>query len=595
MVFPVTPPTSSPRFSSRSRSDFFGFLNRWRRRRRGRFGMEDSSRPWRGFLAYLFLSMVLTWPSPLHLGETIPGSTQGDAVPSLWTLWWMGASDTIKAAPFLRSPLLRAPEGTVVVPESLPLILLSPLGVPLLGAPALYTLGIWLSLAAIGWAARHLLLRLGISPPVAWMWGAVLVLSPSLRWMVESGDLGGLSLYFVPPTLLAFLSLLRSEAPSPPLSSGILLGVLAACDLRLGILALLALPFLGLSLLGTGVFRKKREFLVILLLALAFASLPLALNRTLSPGEGAASSWISDEPMSRLDLGRLLLPSLLLPSRALEPEHGAYLGLSLALLAALGLKRASREAVALAGAALPALVMGAGSSLVFGGAMLRIGSEPLWLPKSLLDFLPGGLLPSFANTSLAFGTLCLLPAAASGLAAGPDRIRLRRLLPFLGPWVVAADLSLSGSSPLPLPLRSLPDYRCLKETPAGPVAELPWVLHRRPDARDQVLLLQMGHGQPSSADPFHGGALPEGTRRWREAPSTRKVVETLEGLREEAPQAAVLALGEDLTQEGIRSVILPGAATPQEGETRGLLRCHDVAVIDLAVAAPAPVEVEEKP
>jgi hypothetical protein len=387
-------------------------------------GPSGAGRPGRGWLpgrwprllapplalgVYLGLALWLYAPAWSSPADTTLRGGDGDPAIFIWFLRWVPFA-LEHGHDLLVSHHLNYPDGVNLMwNTSLPLagLLLAP--VTALGGPVLsYNLLLVMGFALSAWCAYLAILRFVPSHLAAAAGGLVYGFSPAMR---SEGSHPHMSVALLAPLLLLVLYELLVVRRRSPWWAGVVLGLLAGCQLLLGeeLLAMTALlGFVLLVLLVAGNLRRLRgriahplkAFAVALVVFAAIAAWPLAVQFR---GPQRVNGDVQ-KTAHMSDLYSFVLPDAqkaLAPAAAVRRASGlsgrsAYLGIPLLLVvAALALRRWSD---ALVRVSLALLVV---SALLSLGPSLRLGGRDtgIRLPMALLERLP--LLDSQVPTRMA--------------------------------------------------------------------------------------------------------------------------------------------------------------------------------------------------
>ncbi len=510
-------------------------------------------------LAYLALSLLMTWPLARHLGDGLPGL--GDALLQAWTIAWGVHALGAAPATVWNAPIFYPYPDTLAYTDNH--LLLAALTAPLTwltGEPLLaHNLLLLLSFALSGWAV-YLLVRETL-PADAGPWPAFVAGAAFAFCAYRFAHLTQLNLLQTAWMVFALVFLRRLLRPRA--AGGARLGDALLCGLFAGLQAITALyyAFFTAALLGgytllwaatalwarlrAGAPLPWRQAFLALLAALVGAALALpftlpylrvfsslAIVRSVRELDGWSAplrAYISVTQGNLLyarlgeavvDAGEMVhFPGLLVALLALA---GAGMILS-------GLARGAARDAAGVGRIAPLdglfwLVVAAAAFLLSLGTGLRLVrfADPLPLPMPYL--LLYGNLPGFGalRVPARWGLLVMLALAviaAVALAALLSRLRPRPRR-VLGALALAVVLLEQAAPPLGLPAgpaltEAPPVYAWLAE-PAqaglGPVLELPVTAAPRGEELERVTLRQWRgrlHWQPLVAS--YSGLVPFGT------------------------------------------------------------------------------------
>ncbi|MGB9722559.1 MAG: hypothetical protein ACP5OO_07590 [Chloroflexia bacterium] len=469
---------------------------------------------------YFLLTLLFTWPLPLHLTEALPGEG-GDSWQYLWNFWWFDqALFHGQALYFTRAQYY--PQGTSLLFHTL-----SPLN-SLLGLPAralggyllAYNFIVLLAGTLSGYGTFLLareVLRAGETgsgdPPsdlAAFLAGAVFALCP-YRSVHLLGHLSLVSTETLPFFALFAFRALKRPGWRPAL--GIALAFLAAALIDwyypLDML-LLAGTFLlwaaGETLLrrrtGTGLLRSAATLAAGLLLAgLLLAPLLVPMLR-----EAGRATYL-EEPLEfsasyGADLAAFFIPSPLHPlwgdlfrpwsepfAEGNTAEGIVYLGFGPLLLAAIGLWKQGKEGKIWAATA-------GLFALLALGPYLKVLNRPTGVPLPYLWLYP---LPILRFTRVPSRYVILTQLALAVLTA----LGARTLLRNNRAWPFSFLLALLVLEYLPIPYPLTPArvptfYRQLAQTPGEEaVLEMPLQKPESPWYYTRWMLYQTVHGRPS--------------------------------------------------------------------------------------------------
>jgi hypothetical protein len=442
-------------------------------------------------LAYLALSVLMTWPLAAHLGARLPGL--GDALQQTWILAWNAHILRTDPAAFWQAPIFYPYPDTAAYHDHH--LIQSIVGAPLIwatGNPVLaHNVLVLLSFALTGWAVFLLARDVAAeatpdAPPAAVAWAAFAagcaVAFSSYR-MAHLVHLNLLQTAWLPLALLFLRRLLRPRAAGgwrwgDAALLGLFTGLQIANAFYYGYFAIVVLAGYGALWAVGALWRRARVgeplpwgMLPRLALAVAVAAalavpllLPyLRIYRTLGIVRSVAEvenwsaplrAYISVVASNRLygpigeavvDAGEMVLfPGLLL---ALLGLAGAALGLRAALRRPAGAPRPRGDLIFWALLAAGALVLSLGVAV----RLVRFG-EPLPIPTPYL--LLYAHVPGFGSMRVPSRWGWLVTLALALLAAAAAARLLARLRP---PWRHVAGAALVGvvlaeQAAFPLPL-----------------------------------------------------------------------------------------------------------------------------------------------
>ena len=476
-------------------------------------------------LAYLFLTLALTWPLARVLGAAIPGDSF-DGWQNFWNLWWVKVALLEQHASPYFTDLLYHPTGVSLWFQTLNIFNgITFLPVQLAGNLFwAYNAVVLFSFTAAGFGGYLLglytLRRAGVSPGLelwagAFLTGVIFTFSP-FHFAHLLGHMQVFSLAFIPFFALYLLRTLDEKRPANlPISQSLDLhdSLLAALFLILAALCdwyfALYLGFFTLVALVWMLIRRQLHWRHLISLAIIFGLTLLVTAPLLAPMvvESLRYDFMKPPPGQIVQLSGdvlgFLIPSgqhslwgewaagLRAPLSASPSENTLYMGLITLVLAAIGVWRWRSKL----GLWLLALVVFAIFAL--GPALHFYGHDTgIPLPYALALKLP---FVAIARTVARYDLLVMLSLgvlAGGGLAALVGRTRRRGVAAGLGLGLIL--LVIIDFSPIPYPI-SPPDtpdfYRTLAAEPdTGAVMNLPmnW-------DRPGYLLYQTVHGKPLTA------------------------------------------------------------------------------------------------
>ena len=448
---------------------------------------------------YVGLTLLFTWPLPLHLSETVIRVQSGDAWQNLWNIWWVPhALFDLHSNPF-HTTLLYYPDSPTLYLHALnPLagIISYPLQ-NLFGLVTAFNLLVILMLTLSAFCAYLLGRYLKLSQPAALLAGAIFAYSPIISSQLDQGQLEQISALWLPLYLLFFLKALEGQT----FRGTFWLNSIGAA--LCFFLTALTTWYYALNLVLVSVFaalwfmlkalRLSRARLAPLSFRLAGVALLCALF--IAPlfyptfKEAANTTYAvvgkSSVLYNSADILHFFWPgnSALWFTQA-EPNYDfqwflGFIPLTLALVAALTNWRRTNFWVAL----------GLFFIILALGPVLKVGLEsytPIkWLPTSWLQKLPFGSIIRVPLRFVTFAMLCLGITAGFGLDDLLKKIRLKlsasktKLYPTLLPHacaVLTIGLVLLEFYPGPRTLVELkpPNFLSqLKNSPTGAVLEIP--------------------------------------------------------------------------------------------------------------------------
>lgn len=304
------------------------------------------------FLAYLLLSIVMTWPLIAQLGEVLPWNNRGDHWMHQWTYWWILKALSEGQNPFY-TQLLYYPEGVSLITHNIAWLNIA-LWIPLqamVGGFAATNL-IYIGLFAFNGFAMYLLIReLVGSQPASFIGGLIFAFWPFLT--SQTGHPNSIIAFWLPLALLFLTRMLENGRIRDAILTGIFIALGGIGRWQLLIVgSLLFILYLLYRCLTEARYRKKRNLALLLLAALVaiilmapFAT-PLILDlpyitqfteyeelvRSTSQGADALAYVV---PNQTLTIGDVILNDL--PDRlTFNNDQMEYLGLTTLLLAIYG-------------------------------------------------------------------------------------------------------------------------------------------------------------------------------------------------------------------------------------------------------------------
>lgn len=465
--------------------------------------MGARARGWAAGLGLLLWLGVVTWPTAAVFSTELVALPGEEAATHLW-----GHTAALRGeGPLhIQTTALGWPEGQafpLIDPGALPLVALGRgLGGPIGGYNLLVLAGVLLAgLAGAAWA------RLLGAPraPAA----ALAMASPALLAGFAEGMTEGFLVGLVPLTLAAAWRASRAGGAARVLGAAALLAACVAIGPYNGLwAAVLSIGAAFTLLLRGGAARPALGRLV------AIGALGLALSAPFSTAAledraglpGGAQQRGLPALVERPEAFRGGLPTgadlldgalpLPLTGGPATPSHTTYLGLSLLILAGIGLWRAPR-ARPVAAAVMLLWALSLGAYLLLGGRAVRLDGQPALAPVGWLTAaLPAlGRVSRWYRAATAAGPL-LAAVAALGLPRGPAARGAVLAL-------CAVDLLLLGPQAWPLhhaPPPGTPAAVLQHADPAHPaLMELPPTTTGPPPPggwRDETALQQAIHGRP---------------------------------------------------------------------------------------------------
>jgi hypothetical protein len=460
---------------------------------------------WPAMLGYLLLTCIFTFPAVIRLGSHVAGS--GDALYFVWEVWWFyHAVFELHTNPLV-TPLLFYPAPATALVWSTPVNLLP--GMPLVGAfgPVVaYNLLALASVALSGFTAYLLAYHLVGRRDAAFLAGAAFTLAPVHMSHVAFGQLGVMTLQWVPLCALALLRLY--ETPTWRRAGLFALGfaLVAATDVYVAayFLSAFALTFVAYYGLADRAHFWRPGFLGKAALAVAvgvLAVVPFHLP-TFTTLHGAETTAAMAETVHRFhqDVVQFFVPPpehrlfgfLSRPYRALFENACGYLGFTVLALSAVALRFVRGHAVRFW-----ALFSGLTLVLSMGTYLHVAGPTPVPLPYLLFTKLP--VLNALRTPSryLELTALGLAMLVALGAAWWLPRLGNRARWGALG-LLAALSVEFLVFFPFPTRTAAVPEfYRQYAHSPAaGPILEVPTGDPSWGGLTHQWMLYQTVHGKP---------------------------------------------------------------------------------------------------
>ncbi len=489
-------------------------------------------------LLYTLLAILLTWPVAARLTTHLAGDPARDNMQFEWNLWWVQEALLGQHVRPAHVTMLHWPDGgtnelldlSVLIPAAaLPSTLL-------FGPIVSYNLWFLLSFVLVALSGWLLSYYVTGERRAALIGGLIFGFFPH-KSLHATGHFLQIMIFLFPLYAIALLRLLRRPSPRNALVAGVTLGLSLLVNLvHVGffLLPLSALLLLFHLLRDRGWWRTGGPlWLGAMLVTAFFLASPLLLPFLLNSAAGELDHFQKAGTVSfSTDLLALVTPapdhpllqnpsfqrwSAFLRKGNLE-ENVAYLGLTVLVLAAVGVRRARRAALPWLGIALVMVTLALGPFLKVGGAIIGQGSGPeidgvrssALLPYAALMKLPFYQWGRIPNRQLMVAMLALSVLAALGIAA--FRHRPRRA--WLVTGVAALLITLEYLVALPYPTGSAalydePVWDELQQEARGAVLSLPqWDFFSfRPS--NESLLAATAHGQPIVGGYIH--RLPPGS------------------------------------------------------------------------------------
>ena len=524
------------------------------------------------FLAYLGITLLVTWPLALTFGSTFIGHSFSDAYEYIRHIWWIKhALQT--GQPLFFQPLLGYPDGLSGLwlwanpLQSFPAWLFA----FVLPLPAAFNLSVLLRLALNGWAMQFLVYDLTRKRAAAWLAGLIFMLYPTFQGQLAIGHSGLLLLWPVPLYIYA----LRHLRATPSRSWLLLSAGLFVVSLWGNILLLIYLVapltlFFAIDYLLRRDYRALRHLIVALLLGGIVSMLfigPFLWEELQKPprlSEGGDVTYSTDllglvTPSPRHPLfGQLDFTGRIL---GIDPfEREAYVGLIAFGLLLLGLWRrpAARPWLALA---LVAWIASLGPLLKLMNTVVtlnlndRVSYVTLpWLAFQDLPLLNTTRTPARFNFSIALAVAIMAGYGAAVLWDGLKRVRWPLFLGLVVLVVFEYQTfwpMLTNPGTVPQPIQALAQRDDIRA-----VMNLPW---EHLLAQKDGMFLQTGHQKPLIAGHV--------TRRTPVDPAKLTVLEsTLDPALLDRESVDVLILHKEWARAGDRERLLQLAQPFYEDE-----------------------------
>ncbi len=284
--------------------------------------IDDGAARWRrtGLVLFYFLIMTIfmTWPAVLHLGNAVIGQL-GDNMHFSWLMGWFDQAIFQEGRwPFF-APNLNYPEGwNLARSETTPLQAAMGLPFTWLGGPVFaYNVVALLSFFFSGLAAFYWTKRLTQDDLAALLSGTLFAFLPFRIAHYRAGHLNILGTMALPPFFMALFSILRKgrAAREDFVLGGISLGLISLTSQYYFYVTAVAAGFVGLGylLLFQRSFLRKRQ-LWTSLGKVGLLSLPLVAIATYPYLQLAAEESLPDRTVQSVSRGSASLSDFLLPS-----------------------------------------------------------------------------------------------------------------------------------------------------------------------------------------------------------------------------------------------------------------------------------------
>jgi hypothetical protein len=313
------------------------------------------------FALYFAITCLITWPLISQLGIILVGRTT-DSMVHYWNGYWFQQALQLGQSPF-HTPLLNYPEGVSLVTHNFALLNILPwlLLEPIIGGITAYNLIILLSLALCGFAMYLLADELLHHPQASFIAGLIYMAWPYRLSQLDHPNL--LATFWVPIFFLFLIRTLRESRWLDALFAGLALALVGYTRWQL----LIPVSFMTLVyLLATFKhwFASWKQTLPLLALAAAVAIIALLppammlLREQVNSNLSASVIYEQDEQSMSTDLLAYLTPSKrhftlksltkplvdhYYPDRTPGRRYPTYIGLSVLLLAVIGLIKRWRD------------------------------------------------------------------------------------------------------------------------------------------------------------------------------------------------------------------------------------------------------------
>ena len=469
------------------------------------------------------LAIVLFWPLPLGLSDTLVTAPGSEGPDHLWRWWAVTEAGGLRGA---HVTLLDHPSGQWVhLADPLHALLARIVGWPLLGPAGGMAVVQVAGVVIAALAGHQLASEVGAERGGRMLAAVAAGSAPTLVGAGLDGITEGLGVGWVGLQLAFLLRLIREPGWRPALGT-------AACITAAAWTGPYNAVFVAMVDVPVALFTLGRTRWPLVAGALGgLGALPVLLSALghESQRPGGVTRALAERPPSGVawrgawregaDLLDLLLP-VGLTGHSADAATTAYLGVVLVGVAGVGLWRSrSRAALALALGAGVLASLALGPFLVVAGEVVTVGTAELRPPAALLEQLPVLSRLSRWYRTGAVAVLLLAPLAALAVPR-----RGWRVAAALGVAIVL-DARLGMPVAWPGPTVRLPDPAVWHGL-SGPIAEVPAVhpLHSPGRVADYNLLAQIAHGQTTlatiDAHPGHrvSGGLPVVERALRQLP-----------------------------------------------------------------------------
>lgn len=392
-------------------------------------------------MVYLLATVVVTWPLITELDTVLPGSST-DILVHFWNGWWVGEALAAHDSPFYTNYIFY-PHGVSLVYHNIAWLTVVPwllLRVLFDGIVA-FNLVLMANLFLCGIGAFLLVIVLTGQKLPALLAGIVYLAWPFRLSQLDHPNL--VSTYWIPISLLFLILTLRKRRTGYAVLTGVSLALVGYTRWQL----LIPAGFVFLTyLLGTapGWFSSRRHWLNLFLAAGVAAALlappAFLLARELGSTQATSEDLLreGEESVMQTDLLAYVTPPETHPwwgeqfgpvyeryyfDRSEGRRYPAFIGLTVLLLAAIGVWRQRRESI-------PWLLMAGTLVMLALGLVLRIGGQLFPQVPTLYSLLEPLYFVRLIRVPDRFNVILALPfavLAAYGLAFLLARIRDRRL------------------------------------------------------------------------------------------------------------------------------------------------------------------------
>ena len=470
-------------------------------------------------LAFLALTLVATYPLPLHVTSAIPGG--GDSWIYYWNLWWVKRAFHLGISPYATTDI-HFPYGTSLYFHTLniagdlfalPILQIAPIALA-------YDLLVFAAFVLGGYAAYHLaryVLNRSASREgadehavtAAAMLAGVIFAFSSYQYAHLLGHLDLVSTQWLPAFALFALKARDEPGRWNWVLGG---GCLAMAALTTPYYLLFLLIFAGLLAADTVARRAPdwralgRVAAAVLVGAILIAPILLPMLR-LGQTAGRSANPLADSERFSADALSFVVPSPLhslwggvakriatsLHSRATTLETVVFIGYLPLALAAVGVRRGSRERTFWAIAAVAFFALALGPMLYIGGRAVPAISRVM--PYRLVTALPYGDIPRVPARFAVMTILAISVLAAFGANALLRRCRGRRML-LVGGALIAGAFVEQMIVPMHIEAITAPPFfsALAREPGRGAVVEAP--IPADPSMFPRRMLWQTIHEKP---------------------------------------------------------------------------------------------------